>query len=213
MAAIAGCIPERSHTLSARKSINNEFSVFVSPSPHCQIRVNESADMVVDINPAQATGNANEVNEQIGMARLDKILHQIQHLFTCRWSPGVDWTLIECIHEKKNCNFSTSSSEAVHQCNLTGLFGAIMACDVHWHLIENFQAASVLLHLTDAMSGFVTKLTEKGRQQTMDISLRGILDAKIVIWDQCRRGLSHALDIFDNGWADSQYQSSHHKIR
>jgi|SRR6266850_3108013 len=52
-----------------------------------------------------------------------------------------------------------------------------------------------------------TKLEEKGRQYTTDVALGGILKIKVIIGNQCGLGLSHALQVLDDGRAYRQDES------
>ena len=93
----------------------------------------------------------------------------------------------------------------------TEIVDAQAAFSVSGSLVTSMTRGVQLIKDFPAMFGIVAKLTEKGRQQATDIPLRGILEVKVVIRDQRRPGLNHALDIFNNGGADAQYQFPHHK--
>ena len=63
-----------------------------------------------------------------------------------------------------------------------------------------------------ATSRVVNELEEKGCQEAADTTLEGILKVKIVVRDQQRSGLSHILDVFYNGGADTKYEFSVTKL-
>jgi hypothetical protein len=46
-----------------------------------------------------------------------------------------------------------------------------------------------------------TELEEEGRQQPVDITLRGVLEIEVIISDQGRLGILYVFNILDNGGA------------